>query len=72
MDRVNDISFEVDGKLVVLIEHQSTINDNMPIRLLLYIARLYEKMLGDSDNIYKVKRIPLPRPQRQTLSALYT
>ena len=26
MDMVNDISFEIDGKLIVLIEHQSTIN----------------------------------------------
>ena len=32
MDRVNDISFEIGGKLVVLIEHQSTINPNMALR----------------------------------------
>ena len=25
MDRINDISFEIGGKLVVLVEHQSTI-----------------------------------------------
>ncbi|MDR1868726.1 MAG: hypothetical protein LBQ82_01940, partial [Treponema sp.] len=28
MEFNNDISFEIDGKLVVLIEHQSTINPN--------------------------------------------
>ena len=38
MDRVNDISFEIGGKLVVLIEHQSTINPNIALRLLMYIA----------------------------------
>jgi hypothetical protein len=45
--RMNDISFEIGDKLVVLIEHQSTINPNMPLRLLLYIGRVYEKILGD-------------------------
>ena len=30
MDRINDISFEIGGKLVILIEHQSTINPNIP------------------------------------------
>jgi hypothetical protein len=62
MDRVNDISFEIGGKLVVLIEHQSTINPNMALRLLLYIARVYEKIIGDK-NIYASKLIPIPRPE---------
>jgi hypothetical protein len=44
MDKINDLSFEIDGKIVVLIEHQSTINPNMPLRLLMYISRIYEKM----------------------------
>ena len=62
MDRVNDISFEIGGKLVILIEHQSTINPNMALRLLLYIARVYEKIIGDK-NIYTTHLIPLPRPE---------
>ena len=33
MGFVNDISFQID-ELVVLIEHQSTINPNMALRLL--------------------------------------
>jgi len=37
MDRINDISFEIDGKLIVLLEHQSTVNPNIPLRLLMYI-----------------------------------
>ena len=32
----NDIAMLVDGRLVVLVEHQSTINENMPLRLLEY------------------------------------
>jgi hypothetical protein len=62
MDRVNDISFEIGGKLVILLEHQSTINPNMSLRLLMYIARIYEKIVGDK-NIYKSKMIRLPRPE---------
>jgi len=61
MDRVNDISFEIGGKIIVLVEHQSTINKNLPLRMLLYIARLYEKILGDK-NIYRSKRIAIPFP----------
>ena len=40
MDRYNDISFTVGGRLVLLIGRQSTINRNMPLRLLRYVARL--------------------------------
>jgi predicted transposase/invertase (TIGR01784 family) len=62
MDRVNDISFEIGGKLVILIEHQSTINPNMALRLLMYVARVYEKIIGDK-NIYSAKPVHLPRPE---------
>ena len=62
MDRINDISFEIGGKLVILIEHQSTINRNIALRLLMYIARVYEKIIGDK-NIYSSHPIPLPRPE---------
>jgi len=56
------ISFEIDGKLVVLIEHQSTINPNMALRLLMYIGRVYEKII-EGRNIYSGKDIKIPRPQ---------
>jgi predicted transposase/invertase (TIGR01784 family) len=62
LDRINDISFEIGGKLVILIEHQSTINPNMTLRLLMYIARIYEKIIGDK-NIYSSRLIPVPRPE---------
>jgi len=60
MDRINDISFEIDGKLVVLLEHQSTVNPNLPLRMLLYIARLYEKIVSEK-NIYASTQIKIPR-----------
>jgi len=61
MNFINDISFEIDGKLVVLIEHQSTINPNMALRLLMYIGRVYEK-ITEGRNIYSGKEIKVPRP----------
>ena len=62
MDFINDISFEIDGKLVVLIEHQSTINPNMALRLLMYIGRVYEKIV-DEKNVYSGKPLKIPRPE---------
>ena len=62
IERINDISFEIGGKLVILIEHQSSINPNMALRLLMYIARVYEKIIGDK-NIYTSRLIPVPRPE---------
>jgi hypothetical protein len=62
--KINDISFEIGDKLVVLIEHQSTINPNMPVRLLSYIARIYEKILaGRKSKLYGKKGLTLPRPE---------
>jgi hypothetical protein len=62
MELINDISFEIGGKLVVLIEHQSSISQNMALRLLMYIARVYEKMVKDK-NLYSSRRLMIPRPE---------
>jgi predicted transposase YdaD len=61
-EQINDISFIIGGRLVVLIEHQSTINNNMPLRLLMYIARVYEKII-DHRKIYWTKLEKIPRPK---------
>ncbi|MDR0842385.1 MAG: Rpn family recombination-promoting nuclease/putative transposase, partial [Acidobacteriota bacterium] len=62
MDRINDISFEIGDRVVVLIEHQSTLNPNMPLRLLMYIARLYEKII-DRKKMYTSSLTRLPTPE---------
>ena len=62
MDMMTDISFVIAGKLVFLLEHQSTINPNMAIRLLMYIGRVYEKIIG-SKNIYSTKKLIIPQPE---------
>ncbi|GHU75883.1 hypothetical protein AGMMS49992_20650 [Clostridia bacterium] len=51
-DRVNDLSFELDGRLIVVFEHQSTWNPNMPFRILLYIAKLFEKTYTNATPFY--------------------
>ena len=62
MDRKNDLCFTINDKLVVLIEHQSSINNNMPLRFLFYITREYEKIIDDK-NIYKSNLIKIPTPE---------
>jgi len=62
LDFNNDISFEVDGKLIVLIEHQSTINPNMALRLLFYITRVLEKKIK-SSTLYSKKQVSIPYPE---------
>ena len=61
MKQLNDLAFVVGGKAVILIEHQSTICGNLPLRLLLYIARVYEKLIS-LDAAFSSKRIEIPRP----------
>jgi len=61
-DIYNDISFMVGSKLVVLIEHQSTVNPNMALRLLMYMAETYKQMVKEK-NIYSGKKISIPYPE---------
>jgi predicted transposase/invertase (TIGR01784 family) len=61
MEQINDVSFLLDNKLVVLIEHQSSLNRNIPLRMLLYMGRVYEKIL-ERENIYREKLIKIPKP----------
>lgn len=58
----NDLSFRVGDRHIILIEHQSTLNENMPLRMLLYLAQMYQKDVP-SDLIYREARVPLPAPQ---------
>ena len=61
-NQINDLSFVLDGQVVVMIEHQSTINENMALRLYMYSARVYEK-ITKQKSLYKKKRIKIPVPK---------
>ena len=58
----NDISFLLNNRLIVLIEHQSTVNDNMPLRFLMYIAKLYQEITCPEDK-FKRKLGKIPKPE---------
>jgi UDP-N-acetyl-D-mannosaminuronic acid transferase (WecB/TagA/CpsF family) len=57
----NDLSFEINNKMLMLIEHQSTINENMTVRFLAYIAGIYLKRLG--KKLYQGPLEKLPKPE---------
>jgi hypothetical protein len=61
-DKINDLAFVVEDKLVILIEHQSTINSNMPLRFLIYVGRVYEKIVS-GDLLYKTGLVQIPTPE---------
>ncbi|MEL3907737.1 MAG: Rpn family recombination-promoting nuclease/putative transposase [Treponemataceae bacterium] len=57
----NDIAYVVENRLLVLLEHQSTINENMPLRCLLYVAREYEELVDAKKRYARlVQEIPTP------------
>ena len=61
MKYYNDIAMLIDGKIVVMIEHQSTVNENMPFRFLEYIARIYEKITSPEEKFgRKLVKLPIP------------
>jgi len=62
MDQINDIAFVMEDRLIVLIEHQSSLNNNMPLRMLRYLSAEYD-ILVDRKNLYKQKRIMIPSPE---------
>ena len=58
----NDVSFIVKDRHIILLEHQSTVNANMPLRILWYIAELYRQYV-DPKSPYRTKLIALPAPK---------
>ena len=60
--RYNDVSMLVNGRMVILVEQQSTVNENMPLRFLEYICRLYEKLIP-LEKRYRQSRLVLPAPE---------
>lgn len=61
MNVKNDVSFLVDSVLN-LYEQQSSVNPNMPLRDLIYLARQFEKYIRDRS-IYSTKLIKIPIPK---------
>lgn len=58
----NDISFEIEGKILIFGEHQSTVNPNMPLRCLMYAGRAYEQLVEDAAK-YKTTLVKIATPE---------
>jgi hypothetical protein len=58
----NDLAFTVDDKLIVIIEHQSSLNPNMPLRAFQYVFMFYRIFYKPGNALYKDKLIKLPKP----------
>ena len=59
----NDLAFIICGRLIVLIEHQASLNLNIPLRMLQYILIIYEIFCDLGKALYKKKQIKLPKPE---------
>ena len=60
--RKNDMAFTVKNRVLVISEHQSTINYNMPLRSIIYYGRTMERLIPPK-NLYREKRIAIPTPE---------
>ena len=62
MNVKNDVSILIDNRMI-LWEHQSTRNPNMPLRGLVYLAQLYQTFTHEHKlSLYGGKRLTLPTP----------
>ena len=58
-NRQNDLSFLLNGTFYYFLEHQSTANKNMPLRLLFYVCQAFEHYI-EGEDLYKKKEIEIP------------
>ena len=58
----NDISFTIDNRLIILIEHQSTISENLPLKIFKYIEKIYDKII-DYKKMHIKQLIKIPKPE---------
>ena len=61
----NDVAFKTkDNRLIIMVEHQSTLNENMPLRFLLYYVELIKLYITQNDlNIFSKRAIRVPLPE---------
>jgi len=62
MVRKNDMAFTVRQKVLVIGEHQSTVNMNMPLRSAIYYGRTMELMIPPRS-MYRTGLIKIPTPE---------
>lgn len=66
----NDLGFQVRDKLILLVEAQSTFSPNIPLRMLIYLAKTYNEYIEEHQlSLYREKKVSIPRPE---LYVIYT
>ena len=58
----NDVSCSIQDRFLVMVEHQSTVNPNMPFRFLSYVAQLFNNLVKTREKIYRNEEIKFPDP----------
>ena len=59
----NDISCTIGNNFLVLIEHQTSVNNNMPFRCLSYVAELLNNLVKNKRKLYNKLLIKFPVPR---------
>ena len=59
----NDISCTIENYFLILVEHQTTVNDNMPFRCLSYVAELLNNLVEEKNKLYHKTLIRFPAPK---------
>ena len=59
----NDISCTIGDHFLILVEHQTTVNDNMPFRCLSYVAELLNNLVDEKNKLYHKTLIRFPTPK---------
>ena len=61
--RYNDLAFAIDGKLLFMVEHQSAISPNLPVRFLSYITDILYMWFVETDKLYGTTLHKIPAPK---------
>lgn len=59
----NDISCKIGNNFLVLVEHQSSVNPNMPFRCLSYVSELLNNLVHQKKFLYQNGLISFPAPR---------
>ena len=62
-DQKNDISCTIENHFLILIEHQTSINENMPFRCLSYVSEILNKLVTEKNKLYHKAIITFPSPK---------
>ena len=65
--RYNDLAFAIDDQLLFMIEHQSTISPNLPLRFLSYVTDILYAWFVQVKELYKKKLYQIPSPKLYVL-----